>query len=193
LSAILTAEEIRGMKRLSIGPIFIFVLVLGVPPAYAQDSQALRNRTREQMRTLLDKVGSRPDINVPFRQSEKQPYNFVGVMREGLKNCDSLEIVISITTKETIGFRIYPHYKSSYINVDKARNGTGLMRKLLQLSDEAFLFWGMDSTSDVFAAYTFTLESGFPEEAVIIVLRSIRNTDKFVGDMRPNIDGTSAP
>jgi hypothetical protein len=51
----------------------------------------------------------------------------------------------------------------------------------------------MDSSSDVFAGYTFTLESGFPEEAVTIVLRSIKNSDKFVGDMRPNIDGTSAP
>jgi hypothetical protein len=67
------------------------------------------------------------------------------------------------------------------------------MRKLLQLSDEAFLFWGMDASSDVFAGYTFTLESGFPEEAVTVVLRSIRNSDKFVGDMRPSIDGTSAP
>ncbi len=179
------------MKRILITLMFALALLLTVPAAYGQDSQALRNRTREQMRTLLDKVGPRSDVNVPFRQSDKQPYNFVGVMREGLANCDSLEIVISVTSKETIGFRIYPHYKGGYVNVDKARNGPGLMRKLLQLSDEAFLFWGIDSSSDVFSGYTFTLESGFPEEAVTIVLRSIRNTDKFVGDMRPNIDGTS--
>jgi hypothetical protein len=181
------------MKRMRIQLLFVITLLIAAPSIFGQDNQALRNRTREQMRTLLDKVGMRPDINVTFRQSEKQPYNFVGVMREGLSNCDSLEIVISVTSKDTIGFRIYPHYKGSYINVDKARNGVGLMRKLLQLSDEAFLFWGMDSSSDVFAGYTFTLESGFPEEAVTIVLRSIKNSDKFVGDMRPNIDGTSAP
>jgi hypothetical protein len=179
------------MKRILITLMFALALLFTVPSAYGQDSQALRNRTREQMRTLLDKVGPRSDVNVPFRQSDKQPYNFVGVMKEGLANCDSLEIVISVTSKETIGFRIYPHYKGGYVNVDKARNGPGLMRKLLQLSDEAFLFWGIDSSADVFSGYTFTLESGFPEEAVTIVLRSIRNTDKFVGDMRPNIDGTS--
>jgi len=180
------------MRRHPLTVIFVLALLFTVPAVYGQETQALRNRTREQMRTLLDKVGTRADVNVSFRQSDKQPYNFIGVMREGLANCDSLEIVISVTAKDTIGFRVYPHYKGGYVNVDKARNGPGLMRKLLQLSDEAFLFWGMDSSADVFAGYTFTLESGFPEEAVTIVLRSIRNTDKFVGDMRPNIDGTSA-
>lgn len=179
------------MKRASI--ILLFILFL-FTSTHAQDTnQALRNRTREQMRTLLDKVGVRPDVSVAFRQSDRQPYNFIGVMKEGLTNCDSLEIVISVTDKDTIGFRVYPHYKGAYVNVDKAKNSVGLMRKLLQLSSEAFLFWGMDSSSDVFAGYTFTLESGFPEEAVTIVLRSIRNTDKFIGDMRPNIDGTNAP
>jgi len=181
------------MQRILITLIFALTILFTVPSVYGQDSQALRNRTREQMRTLLEKVGPRTDVNVEFRQSDKQPYNFIGVMKEGLANCDSLEIVISITSKDTIGFRVYPHYKGGYVNVDKARNAPGLMRKLLQLSDEAFLFWGMDSSSDVFAGYTFTLESGFPEEAVTIVLRSLRNTDKFVGDMRPNIDGTQAP
>jgi hypothetical protein len=179
------------MKRTKLSLLFALTLLIVVPAVYGQESEMMRNRTREQMRTLLDKVGQRTDVNVSFRLSDKQPYNFVGVMKEGLANCDSLEIVISVTSKETIGFRIYPHYRGGYVNVDKARNGPGLMRKLLQLSDEAFLFWGMDSSSDVFAGYTFTLESGFPEEAVTIVLRSIRNTDKFVGDMRPNIDGTS--
>jgi hypothetical protein len=179
------------MKRISFTLLFAVAVLIAAPAVYAQEAEMMRNRTREQMRTLLEKVGPRSDVNVTFRLSDKQPYNFVGVMREGLANCDSLEIVISVTSKDTIGFRVYPHYRGGYINVDKARNGPGLMRKLLQLSDEAFLFWGMDSSADVFAGYTFTLESGFPEEAVTIVLRSLRNTDKFVGDMRPNIDGTN--
>ena len=66
------------------------------------------------------------------------------------------------------------------------------MRLLLRLSDRAFLYWGADESGDVFTGYTFTLESGFPEEAIKIVLRSIVNSDKFVGEMRPFIDGTSA-
>jgi hypothetical protein len=66
------------------------------------------------------------------------------------------------------------------------------MRLLLRLSDRAFLFWGADESGDIFTGYTFTLESGFPEEAIRIVLRSIVNSDKFVGEMRPFIDGTTA-
>jgi len=66
------------------------------------------------------------------------------------------------------------------------------MRKLLYYSDQNFLFWGADDSGDVFAGYTITLESGFPADAVVAVLRSIRNTDRFVGEMRPLIDGSTA-
>src|SRR6185295_1884439 len=91
-----------------------------------QDNEAVRNRTREQLAALLEKMG--PNINVVFNQSQKQPYNYVGSLRTGLVNADSFEIVISVTPKDTIGFRIYPHYKSGYINVDKARDRAALMR-----------------------------------------------------------------
>jgi hypothetical protein len=43
----------------------------------------------------------------------------------------------------------------------------------------------------VFCGYTVTLESGFPDDAIVVILRSIRNTDKFVGEMRPFVDGTT--
>ncbi|MGH9903248.1 MAG: hypothetical protein ACRD68_15685 [Pyrinomonadaceae bacterium] len=154
-------------------------------------ADAARAATRERLRQVLDKVGA--DINVSFRQSEKQPFNFVGTMTSGLANAESFEIVVGLTAQETIGFRIYPHYKGGYINVDKVKNGPGLMRLMLQLSDRAFLFWGLDPSADVFAGYTFTLESGFPGEALAVVLRSIRNLDKFIGEMRPFVDGSSAP
>ena len=178
------------MKR--IFTIAVFVLVtLSVANIYGQqDDPAVRERTRQRLADLLDKVS--PEIKIAFSQSQKQPFNYVGTLRTGLVNADSFEIVISVTAKETIGFRIYPHYNGSYINVDKVRNSAGLMRLLLRLSDRAFLFWGADETGDVFTGYTFTLESGFPDEAIKIVLRSIVNSDKFVGEMRPFIDGTSA-
>lgn len=101
--------------------------------------------------------------------------------------------MITVTTKDTIGFRIFPHYKGGYINIDKARNPTQLLRKLVQLNESTFLFWGADDTGDVFTGYTFTLESGFPDEAIKIVLSSIRNSDQFVGELRPSIDGSNAP
>jgi len=42
---------------------------------------------------------------------------------------------------------------------------------------------GMDDSHDLFAGFTITLESGFPEEAVRIVLRSIPLVDDAVGDL----------
>ncbi|HTD34102.1 MAG TPA: hypothetical protein VK665_10605 [Candidatus Elarobacter sp.] len=149
-----------------------------------------RDATREELRSVLTSAGQRSDVNVAFRQSTKNPYNFVGSMTSGMRNAESLEIVISVTPSDTIGFRVYPHYRGGYINLGRAKDMNGLMRKLLYLSDQNFLFWGADDTGDVFSGYTVTLESGFPQDAIVVVLRSIRNTDKFVGQMRPFIDGT---
>ena len=174
------------MKRILLIAIFS-LMITSSSAVFAQTAnEASRNRTRESLAALLDKAG--PDINVTFRQSTKQPFNYVGVLNQGLVNSDSFEIVISVTANETIGFRIYPHYKGSYINVDRVNDRPALMRLLLRLSDRAFLFWGADESGDIFTGYTFTLESGFPEEAIRIVLRSIVNSDKFVGEMRPMLD-----
>lgn len=178
------------MKRTFLIAIFS-LMITSASAVFAQTSDTSRNRTRDSLAALLDKAG--PGINVAFRQSTKQPYNYVGVLKQGLVNAESFEIVISVTSNETIGFRVYPHYKNGYINVDKVRNGPGMMRQLLRLSDRAFLFWGADESGDIFTGYTFTLESGFPDEAIRIVLRSILNSDKFIGELRPNIDGTPAP
>jgi hypothetical protein len=178
------------MKRILLLAIFSLV-IMSAPAVFAQTAnEASRIRTRDSLGALLEKAG--PGINVAFRQSTKQPFNYVGVMKQGLVNADSFEIVISVTANETIGFRIYPHYKTGYINLDNVKNSTGMMRQLLRLSDRAFLFWGADESGDIFTGYTFTLESGFPEEAIKIVLRSIVNSDKFIGELRPNIDGTAA-
>ena len=160
-------------------------------PAYGQqDDPAARERTRQRLADLLDKTG--PALNMTFSQSTKQPFNYIAFLRTGLVNAESFEIVISVTAKDTVGFRVYPHYKNGYINPSRINDGASLMRLLLRLSDRAFLFWGIDETGDIFTGYTFTLESGFPEEAIKIVLRSIVNSDKFVGEMRPFIDGSSA-
>jgi hypothetical protein len=163
------------------------------PAQPAPAAQASRDATRERLRKLLETAGARKDVGVAFRQSTKQPYNFVGTMSTGLANCDSIEIVVGTTANETIGFRIYPHFKGAYVNVDKAKDGAGLMRKLLQLSDSNFLFFGADTGGDVFAGFTFTLESGFPEEALTVVLRSIRHTDEVVGELLPFLGASPAP
>jgi hypothetical protein len=179
------------MKRISAAVLFLLVAI-SVAPVYGQEPEVdARNRTRELLGKLLDKAG--PTINVVFSQSEKQPYNYVGTLKTGLVNTESFEIVVSVTPKDTIGFRVYPHYKGAYINVDKVGDRAALMRLLLRLSDRAFLFWGADETGDIFTGYTFTLESGFPEEAINIVLRSIVNSDKFLGEMKPMLDAPIEP
>jgi hypothetical protein len=180
------------MKRIFVVALFI-ISTLSVSAVYGQkeEDEADRIRTRDQLEALLGKAG--PEINVDFKQSQKQPFNYVGSLKTGLVNAESFEIVISVTAKDTIGFRIYPHYKSAYVNVDKLQDRAGLMRLLLRLTDRAFLFWGADESGDIFTGYTFTLESGFPEEAIMIVLRSIVNSDKFVGEMRPFLDAPLQP
>jgi hypothetical protein len=171
----------------------LFILLATAPAVVAQDTtaEASREKTRARLSALLQRVG--PDIKVNFQPSSKSQFVFTGVMRDGITNSEYLEIVISVTSKDTIGFRIFPHYKGAYINIDKAKNTTQLLRKLVQLNESTFLFWGADDTGDVFTGYTFTLESGFPDEAIKIVLSSIKNSDQFVGEMRPSIDGTNAP
>ncbi|HXQ70795.1 MAG TPA: hypothetical protein VN844_09925 [Pyrinomonadaceae bacterium] len=165
------------------------VILAAAPAVFSQEENAARDKTRERLNALLQRVG--PDLNVTFKPSTKSNYVFTGVLRDGLKNAESFEIVISVTTKDTIGFRIFPHYKGGYINIDKARNPTQLLRKIAQLNDSTFLFWGADDSGDVFTGYTFTLESGFPDKAIEIVLSSIKNSDQFVGEMRPSIDGAN--
>ena len=158
------------------------------PPTTQQTNT--RDANREKLRALFETAG--PKINVSFRQSDKQPYNFVGVMKTGLKNADSLEIVISVSAEETIHFRIFPHYSGAYLNIDKVRSGEALMRQMVRFSDQNFLFWGADGSGDIFAGYNFTLESGFPEASIRVVLNSIAKLDAFVGQMRPSIDGSAA-
>ncbi len=167
----------------------MFLIMTVTPAAYGQQSKETdRIRTRNLLGQLLAKAG--PEVNVNFSQSKKQAFNYVGVLRTGLVYADSYDIVVSVTANQTISFRCYPIYKGAYINIDKARNSALLMRQLLRLSDAGFLFWGTDPSRDVFAGYTFTMESGFPEAAIRVVLKSIANTDKFIGPLRPAIDGT---
>ena len=192
------------MKRISVPVIVLLVCAASVAAAYGQQHpttsstqtstsppDASRDATREKVRAVLTAMG--PKINVEFKPGDGQPYNFVGVMKTGLKNTDSLEIVISVTAQETIHFRIYPHYNGSYINVNKAKDVSELARKMLRFGDSNFLYWGADASYDVFAGYNFTLESGFPEASFRVVLGSIANLDEYVRQLRPAIDGTTAP
>ena len=157
--------------------------------ASAQTAQQ-RDAIRERVRAALAVSG--PKIGVQFQQSTKEPYNFIGSKKTNLKNDESLEIIVSVSKSNTVAFRIYPHYKGGYINLDHVQDRANFARQLLYLSDQNFLFWGVDGSNDTFCGFTFTLESGFPDAAFDIVVRSIPNTDRFVGQLRRYIDGSSA-
>ncbi len=184
MNGLIRCATIVASASLGVG----IALVPTAAAAQTKETPAERDATREELRALLASVGPRDDVGITFRQSTQNPYNFVG-SASGLTNSDSLEVVVSVTEYKTVSFRVYPHYHGGYINLNRAKDRAGLMRKLLQYNDTNFLFFGADDTNDVFAGYTFTLESGFPNEAVTIVLRSLRNQDKYVGEMRPLIDG----
>ena len=179
------------MRRSAIQLLLFISILISAPAIYGQaDATATREKTRERLNALLQREG--PAMKVAFRQSDKNPFNFIGVLKDGLKNAESMEIVIMVSAKDTIGFRIFPHYKGGYINIDKVRNTTQLLRQIVQFNEKTFLYWGADDAGDVFTGYTFTLESGFPDEAIKIVLASIKNSDQFVGELRAAIDGSAA-
>lgn len=167
--------------------LLLLITVLIAAPAIYGQAEATQEKTRLRLTALLERVG--PDINVTFKPSAKSQFVFSGIMREGLVNAEGLEIIVTVTEDQTIRFRVFPKYKGGYINIDKAKNSPQLLRKLVQLNSSTFLFWGADNDGDIFTGYTFTLESGFPDEALKIVLSSIKNSDKFVGEMKPSIDG----
>jgi len=175
----------------SLSKSFLFVLVLALAPAVCaqETNNASRLKTRDRLSALLQRIG--PDLKMTFKQHEKNEFAFAGALSEGLKNCEQFEVVLRVMNNETISIMAYPHYKRGYINIDKARNATQLMRQMLQFNEGAFFFWGADDTGDIFAGYTITLESGFPDDGIRIVLASVKNADDLVGKLRPSIDGAN--
>lgn len=163
------------------GVVTALLVVSAVSSAWSQDDPN-RDATREKVRSTLRSSG--PKINVSFQQSQANPYNFSGSMKDGLVNAESMEIIVMVGRNDILTVRVFPHVAgNSYINVDRAANSTGLMRKLLANNSGDFFHWGMDDVYDVFAEFTFTLESGFPQESLDVVLRSVELLDKKVGEM----------
>jgi hypothetical protein len=156
-------------------------------PKSEESESESRDAVREKVRAILTAAGQK--LNVEFKQGTTQPYNFVGLLKTGLKTADAFEIVVSIGEHDTIHFRVYPYFAGEYINLDKVKNSNALARQMIRFSDTNFLYWGADDDFDIFAGYSFTLESGFPEESFRVVLMSIPKLDEFVLQMKPAITG----
>ena len=83
-----------------VGLLICLAILATAQTAFSQEADAGREKTRERLSALLTRVG--PDLSVEFKPSSKSPYVFTGLLRDGLKNAEYFEIVISVTTKETI-------------------------------------------------------------------------------------------
>lgn len=181
------------MRRSAHRMLYLLMLLLfalpGTAAAQAGDADANRIAARDRLERVLTSYGS--TVKIEFHRSEKNPFNIFGFLRTGLSNSSEMEVVLGVTAKSTINVRVYPKYKGNYVNLDKAKNSGELARQMLHMTHTNFMFWGVDDGRDLFAGFTFKLESGFPDEAMKVVLRSIRNLDGYVGDLRPNIDGTT--
>ena len=158
-------------------------------PVFAEQAQDTRDQTRRKLGQLLDGLG--PKVNMTFRQHKETEWTYVGVLSSRLIYADRMEVYLLVTDQDEIRFQVFPLYKEKYINLDKVKDTGGLMRRMLGANLQGFFYWGADRQNDIFAGYTITLESGFPAEAIEIVLKSVLNLDKLVGEFRQFIEGGS--
>jgi hypothetical protein len=154
----------------------------GVAPLVAQtDPNAARTKTFDRLWALVHPYGS--SLHYRVYGMQKDPFTIEAFYDKDLRYTPRFEIYISVTRQETIQFRIYPQFFGHYMNLDSLSNPDSLMEKVLRFSDKGFFFWAADENRDVFAGYTFTLESGFPDEAIKEVLKSIPLLDSSVGQL----------
>jgi len=184
------------MKRSYLAAPLALALALAAPAAGTAQSTASpepsRSDIRDQLVAQLAVAGPRNGVH-DFHQSTSNEWAVVGHLRQGLKVSDELEIIAFATKAQTIVFNVYPHYHGDYINLHKVKNSKGLMEKLLTLNDSHFFWWGADDEHDIYAAFKFTLESGYPKDAIDEVVDSIPNVDPTVGELRPFVDMPATP
>lgn len=165
------------MRAILPAGLWAVLTVSGVGSLAAQtDSLALQVAARDQLEALLSTYP--PARAMHFHRRPGDPFAIDGYLRDGLKFSPDYKIVVVVTPHRTITFRVFPSYDGySYLELAHVRDPGGVMQKLLQLCYRDFFFWGVNPGLSVFAGYTFTLESGFPEEAIKVVVRSIPRLD----------------
>lgn len=157
----------------------VFTLVGAAPIGAQADVDAVRRQTFDRLWGLVRPYGSSLHYRVYGMQHD--PFTIEAFYDKDLHYAARFEVYISITRQQTIQFRIYPQVSGQHINLDSLSKPDSLMETVLRFSDKGFFFWAVDENLDVFAGYTFTLESGFPDEAIKEVLRSIPLLDSSVG------------
>lgn len=177
------------MRTVLLAGLWAVMTVSGVGAAAQTNPAAVRamTLTRDRLDSLLHAYGSTLKMKF-YRSSDNDPFQIEGTFDKGLRYASRFELQFNVTAENTIGVRVYPNLYNERINIDDARDRNALALQLLHFSARSFFSWGLDDESNVFARFTFTLESGFPEEAIKIVLRSIPLLDDSVGEMNRLID-----
>jgi hypothetical protein len=177
-------NEGTGVRIVVVAGLWAVLTVSGVRAAAQTDPDAVRamTRTRDQLDSLLHAYGSTLKMKF-YRSADGDPFQIEGTFDKGLRYASRFELQFNVTPENTIGVRVYPDLYNERISIDDAFDSNGLARQLLHFSASSFFSWGIDDASNVFARFTFTLESGFPDEAIKIVLRSIPLLDDSVGDI----------
>ena len=147
------------------------------------DTNAVRDSTCRQLETLLSTYG--PAREMRFQRSADQPFDIVGVFDKPMMYVSRFEIIVNVSRQRTIGFRVYPRWHGAHINLDRVHRRTVFMERLLRDADQSFLHWALDQNRDLFAGFTFTLESGFPDDAIEVVIRSVPLLDRPLGELIP--------
>jgi hypothetical protein len=167
-------------------PIAILALLAmaALPLTTRADDATAREATLAKVGATLAAYG-RSDVGITFVQPAKNKWNYTGTLSTGLTHAQALEVVVSVGTQNTINILVYPHYKGGYVNIATSKQAATLTRTLLKMNYETFFFWGADDENDVYAAFKFTLESGYPEDSIRTVLQSVPLLDKYVGELTP--------
>ena len=166
--------------------LWLVLTMSGFRAAAAQSvGDSVQVATRDKLRTLFATYGPAKEFRW-YRTDD--PFVMQGFLDKGLIHTPRFEVYVTVTTRKTIWFRVYPQFSGDYINLDQVTEPQVVMQKLLRDSYRNFFFWGADDNLDVFAGFEFTLESGFPEEAVKVVIRSIPLIDQSVAELVPFIE-----
>src|SRR5260370_13423205 len=167
--------EAGGGRAFLPAGVWLALRLSGFRTAAAQTAaDSVQVTTRDKLRALFATYGPARDIRW-YRSDD--PFVLAGFLDKGLTHTPRFEVYVSVTERKTIWIRVYPQF-GEHINLDEVSDRTGLMRKLLRLSYHNFFWWGANDDLDVFAGFEFTLESGFPEEAIKVVIRSIPLIDQ---------------
>jgi hypothetical protein len=180
--------EATGVRAILPAGLWLVLCVSGAGAVAAQiDTVALQTTARDQLEALLYTYP--PARTMHFHRKPGDRFAIEGYFRTDLTYAADFKIFVVVTPKRTITFRVFPAYRQySYLNLAHVRDPDGVMQKLLQFCSHSFFFWGVNGPLDVFAGYTFTLESGFPEEAIKVVIRSIPLIDARIGELADYID-----